>query len=322
MTKKIISIALTIIMSLSLLSISASAASYPSLSKNNYCEFTAAKNINVYTSSNTNTRGTSSPSKSYNAYIEKGDICYIYKITSKYIYLSYPVGNSRREGYIRTSDLLGGNISPSSSFTANKKVTTYKYNGGGKTGYYCAGDKAYVLSGNYYNVIYEAKSNKRGYKLAFAEDISNNNPTSNNSSKTKVWPVGGNGGTDQKNWPRYNNSGKYHSGTDISASKGTPVYATYSGVVDTAKTLTSSYGKHVIIKCMVNNKTVYIYYAHLNSYNVKAGDYVTAGQQIGTVGSTGNSTGPHLHYEVRNSQKHYGNINNPTLNPYNYLPNR
>lgn len=322
MTKRIISIALTIIMAIAMLSMSASAASYPSLSKNSYCEFTAAKNINVYTSTNTNTRGTSSPAKAYNAYIEKGDICYIYKITSNYAWISYPVGSTRKEGYIRTSDLLGGNITPSKSFTANSKVTTYKYKNGPSTGYYCSGDTVYVLSGNYYNLIYSAKSNKRSYKLAFSSNVTAGNDSVNNAGKTKVWPVGGNGGTDQHNWPRYNSSGAYHSGTDISASKGTPVYATYSGVVDTAKTLSDSYGKHVIVKCVINNKTVYIYYAHLNSYNVKAGDSVTAGQQIGTVGSTGNSTGPHLHYEVRNSSKSYGNISNPTLNPYDYLPNR
>jgi len=148
-------------------------------------------------------------------------------------------------------------------------------------------------------------------------------PSSSSSGNTKfVWPVGGSGGYDNKNWPKYNSSGKYHSGTDISASKGTPVYAAYGGTVDTAKSLTSSYGKHVIIRCNVDGKTVYMYYAHMNSYNVRVGQTVSAGQQIGTVGSTGNSTGPHLHFEVRNSSKHYGNINNPTLNPYNYLPKR
>ena len=146
-----------------------------------------------------------------------------------------------------------------------------------------------------------------------------NTMRANASSSEFVWPVGGDGGKDLKNYPAYS-SGKYHSGLDISAPKGTPVYSTYDGIVDTVRSLTNSYGKHIIIKCNVKNKTVYMYYCHLNSFNVEKGQAVKKGEKIGTVGSTGNSTGPHLHYEVRNASKHYGNINNPTLNPYDYLP--
>lgn len=176
-------------------------------------------------------------------------------------------------------------------------------------------------------------SSNQQFKLTSVNaNVSNNNNNSNNksnstvapannSASSAVWPVGGNGGTDLNNWPRYS-SGKYHSGTDISAPKGTPVYATYSGVVDTVKSLTSSYGKHVIIKSIVDGKTVYIYYCHLDSYSVSKGQAVTAGQQIGKVGSTGNSSGNHLHYEVRNANKSYGSLKNPTLNPHDFLPRR
>ena len=77
----------------------------------------------------------------------------------------------------------------------------------------------------------------------------------------------------------------------------------------------------IIIKCNVLGSTVYIYYCHMNAFaDVNVGDYVNAGQTIGYVGQTGNATGPHLHYEVRNEAKHYGNLNSPTLNPCNYLP--
>ncbi len=162
-------------------------------------------------------------------------------------------------------------------------------------------------------------TNAQKWKLV---SVSSNSNVTVNSSKTTIWPVGGNGGYDNKNWPKYNTRNAYHSGTDISAPEGTPVYATYSGVVDTVKYLTSSYGYHIIVKCTVNNQTVYIYYCHLSRIDVKPGATIRAGQQIGAVGSTGNSDGPHLHYEVRNANKHYGNINNPTLNPYDYLPAR
>ena len=142
------------------------------------------------------------------------------------------------------------------------------------------------------------------------------------SQKTTIWPVGGSVYTDQNNWVNYKTNSDYHSGTDISAPKGAPVYATYDGVVDTALNLNTSYGCYVVVKCQVNGETVYIYYAHLNKRYVKKGDVVKAGQQIGEVGSTGKSSGPHLHYEVRNKDKWYGNKAHPTLNPYDYLPDR
>ena len=137
-----------------------------------------------------------------------------------------------------------------------------------------------------------------------------------------VWPVGGNGGYDQKNWPQYNTSKGYHSGTDISAPAGTPVYAAYSGTVVKVESLTNSYGKHIIIECNVNGKKVYMYYCHLSAFNVTKGEYVSAGSTIGAVGSTGNSSGPHLHFEVRNENRDYGSLSAPPLNPYDYLPKR
>ncbi len=136
-----------------------------------------------------------------------------------------------------------------------------------------------------------------------------------------VWPVGGNGGTDLKNWHKYS-SGAYHSGTDISATEGTEIYAAYSGTVDTVKSMNTSYGNHVIIKSKVNSKTVYIYYCHMKKYVVKAKQKVDAGQLIGYVGETGNATGPHLHYEVRDENKRYGSNSKPNLNPHNYLPSK
>lgn len=135
-----------------------------------------------------------------------------------------------------------------------------------------------------------------------------------------IWPVGGNGGLISGSWPRYSN-GNYHSGLDIAASKGTPVFSVCDGIVDSVVSMTTSFGKHIIIRAKVNNEIVNMYYAHLNDFaNVSVGEKVSAGQLIGYVGSTGKSSGPHLHYEVRNAQKHYGNLHNPTLNPLLYLP--
>ena len=329
--KRKISLILTLVLMLStLVTVSVSAASWPSLGAYSYCEFIAPKTINVYTSMFLSTRGTSSPSKKYNAYIDKGDSCRIFRIDSKYIHLAYPTSSGYKQGFIKRSDIFSVS-SPSESFTSKASVTTYKYAGSSSYGSTAKNDAIYKVgtSGNYTQIIYTAKSGSRAYKAGWVSNSDYNkikgvsSPTPTPKATTKfAWPVGGNGGYDNKNWPKYNTSGNYHSGTDITADRGTPVYAAYSGTVDTVKSLKNSYGNYIIIKCNVDGETVYMYYAHLNSFNVKVGATVKTGQQIGTVGNTGNSSGPHLHFEVRNSSKHYGNIGNPTLNPYNYLPKR
>lgn len=123
----------------------------------------------------------------------------------------------------------------------------------------------------------------------------------------------------KSDWPRYS-SGSYHSGTDFPVPLNTPVYATCDGEVVSVRSLTTSYGKHIKIKATVNGSIVYMRYCHLNSFAVSNGERVRAGQLIAYSGSTGNSTGPHLHYEVRNANDYYGNASSPTLNPRNYLP--
>ena len=123
----------------------------------------------------------------------------------------------------------------------------------------------------------------------------------------------------KSDWPNYS-SGSYHAGTDFPVPLNTPVYSTCDGEVVAVTSLTTSYGKHIKIRATVNGSTVYIRYCHLNSFAVNVGDKVTSGQLIAYSGSTGNSTGPHLHYEVRNSNDRYGSSSNPNLNPRDYLP--
>jgi murein DD-endopeptidase MepM/ murein hydrolase activator NlpD len=87
---------------------------------------------------------------------------------------------------------------------------------------------------------------------------------------------------------------EYHSGLDISAQKGQSVYATADGVVQSAG-YTGDYGNLIVIKHEFGLSTRY---GHLSAYKVKAGDTVKRGDVIGLVGSTGRSTGAHLHYEI------------------------
>ena len=86
-----------------------------------------------------------------------------------------------------------------------------------------------------------------------------------------------------------------HLGQDIASSVGNPVYATGDGVVERVRYQFFGYGNEVVIDHGFGYKTRY---AHLNSIDVAKGQTLKRGQKIGTVGSTGKSTGPHLHYEV------------------------
>lgn len=116
-----------------------------------------------------------------------------------------------------------------------------------------------------------------------------------------LWPASGS--MSQNFW-----SG--HPAIDIAGRTGSPVRAADGGYVSTAGGgWNGGYGNHVIIDHGNGFATLY---AHLNTIFVSPGENVEAGQQIGTLGNTGNSTGPHLHFEIR--------YQGYARNPYNFLP--
>lgn len=88
-----------------------------------------------------------------------------------------------------------------------------------------------------------------------------------------------------------------HPAVDLSGTVGEPIQATGNGTVVFAGTSQYGYGNVVVI----GHGSHFTLYAHLNNYNVRCGQAVSAGMVIGTLGNTGNSTGPHLHYEIRNA---------------------
>lgn len=98
-----------------------------------------------------------------------------------------------------------------------------------------------------------------------------------------------------------------HNGVDLAAYQGTAIYATKSGYVTTA-TYNYAYGYYVTINHMDGFSSLY---GHMTHYIVSEGDYVSQGQTIGYVGSTGYSTGPHLHFTIY--------YNGDTVNPMNYI---
>lgn len=119
-----------------------------------------------------------------------------------------------------------------------------------------------------------------------------------------IWPTWGTI-TGVFNERRY---GHYHKGLDIGNSIGIPISSAATGVVIFAG-WHGSYGKKIVVYHGFGYTTVY---AHLNKIQVKVGDEVEKGEVIGTMGNTGNSSGPHLHYEVL--------IDGIPNNPQDFLP--
>lgn len=93
---------------------------------------------------------------------------------------------------------------------------------------------------------------------------------------------------------------KFHTGLDFSAPQGTPIYATAEGTVQTAGNLGNGYGNHIVIQHGYSYSTLY---GHMSRIKAKRGQRVKRGEVIGYVGSTGKSTGSHLHYEVFKGRK-------------------
>lgn len=100
----------------------------------------------------------------------------------------------------------------------------------------------------------------------------------------------------------------FHKGIDIAGNIGDDVIASMDGYVTYAEFNDGGYGNLIIIEHKDDMKT---YYGHLSSFKIKAGDSVKKGDVIGEIGSTGFSTGPHLHFELR--------VNNNPVNPKEYI---
>jgi murein DD-endopeptidase MepM/ murein hydrolase activator NlpD len=125
-----------------------------------------------------------------------------------------------------------------------------------------------------------------------------------------IWPVAGEltDGFGGRRNPFGGLGSEFHTGQDISALFGTPVMAAAQGTIIFAG-WQNGYGQIVIID---HGNGLTTRYGHLSGIDVELGQQIARGQQLGRVGSTGRSTGPHLHYEVR--------INDEPVNPRQYLP--
>ncbi|HSS61377.1 MAG TPA: peptidoglycan DD-metalloendopeptidase family protein [Candidatus Limnocylindrales bacterium] len=109
--------------------------------------------------------------------------------------------------------------------------------------------------------------------------------------------------------PPYGNYPHFHTGIDMVAPFGSPAFAADDGIVALVGSSSSGYGNYVVLAHAGGLDTLY---AHLSTALVKVGQQVTQGTPVGLEGSSGNSTGPHLHFELR--------INQVPINPTPYLP--
>ncbi|HTW59250.1 MAG TPA: M23 family metallopeptidase [Terriglobales bacterium] len=128
------------------------------------------------------------------------------------------------------------------------------------------------------------------------------------NSAPNLWPVDGQiTASFGERIDPFNGEGAFHSGVDISSAYGTAVIAPADGIVTFADEL-GGYGRAIMIN---HGNGISTRYGHLSGFAVTAGQAVHRGDVIGYIGTSGRSTGPHLHYEVR--------INDTPVNPYKYL---
>lgn len=167
-------------------------------------------------------------------------------------------------------------------------------------------------------ILNEIREAERKYKEQI-EKLESQSGGSSSGSGIFIRPV--NGGSISCNG--YYSSGKFHGAIDYAIPEGTPVYAAADGVVMSVQNLSGSYGTHVVIRHAGGLQT---YYAHgtRGSVVVSPGQTVKQGQKIMLSGNTGNSSGPHLHFEVRKSPYNYsysakGYGADSRVNPNNYF---
>ena len=130
------------------------------------------------------------------------------------------------------------------------------------------------------------------------------------STGSYIWPLPGYSPGSAYGWrmhPIFNEM-RFHAGEDIGAPIGTPILAADSGVASVYPDNGNGYGNYIMINHGGGRVTLY---AHMSAFAISGGATVTQGQVIGYVGSTGNSTGPHLHFEVR--------VNGATTDPKQYF---
>ena len=311
--------------------ITASAAAQlyaPNLNGSNYIVWKATSWTPVYAYSNLSARGNftnlnGGGIKTYgSACIDAGDDCYIYRMWDSVSIVKYPAGSTYRFAYVRTSDITKGNRNETkNAFKAAVSVNTFTYNANGGTfriGSISKNDTCYLLNkvNNAYQIVYPISGNN--FKVGWVSAADYNRIVGSDSvistsafeyplrNATCSWS-----GYNASTWSWSENSGiaskgnrVYHLGLDLRSTSGNKnVYACAKGTVVAFSNSTSgANGRYVIIKHNISGKTVYSFYAHLDTTNVWNGQSVDTNTKIGVMGGSGyginNYYGTHLHFGI------------------------
>ena len=173
------------------------------------------------------------------------------------------------------------------------------------------GGIVYAYNNNYFKLSNNFLIKDSNYYESMPEDINNDMEKDeikeNNRTYLNGYLLGELFGSRSYYSTSYNTKEVHHNGIDILAPRGTKILALANGVIKEAK-YSQEYGNYIIIK---NNEEYETLYAHLDKINVKEEETILQGKEIGTVGVTGNTTGPHLHLEL-----HY---KGEPVNPLDYI---
>lgn len=260
--------------------------------------------------------------KKSKSWIDKGEEYTVLQDNGNSLYVQYySSGGQKRTGYvssqIRSVDVIDNNISVGIESKAMRNTDVYdssslSINSKRKNAWISKGERFIVLQDcgeslyiQYYN---SQHVERKGY---VHKKITSKVPDG------LVWPVDG-GGRDSYNWIKYNNNyTNHHHGTDIAANAGTKIFSSCNGIIKAIGEDKYGLGNRVSVMCNIYGFDVWINYGHMSKFasGLNEGDTVVAGQLIGYVGSTGKSSGNHLHYEVRK-----GNMYGADCDPHDYLP--
>lgn len=325
--KKTISLILAfavIFSTLAMSSLSVSAANTTAFSKitsSNYAKTYTLSNsgrTTPYTTSSLTYRGSETYGKSSTAYIDNAaDELYVLKVGQNssgiwYAKVSYPVSNNKRAvAYIPLSAISKNNCGSSSAVTATGKFycAPRKTSSTSSSYYVNKGEGVYLIAtdGDKYQIMYPNSSGK--YRIAWCSKSNYNkycatsNSSVSSSSFSPVWPCKNsnyistmyryyNSGKPSDHWVR---SSKYNA-FDIAGSSGDTIYAIEKGIVVEKGYKSNGFGNYVVVK---HENGLYSLYGHMKSAaKVNKGDTVSRKQVIGYMGTTGKSSGPHLHLEV------------------------
>lgn len=320
---RILGIFIAALTAISFLSLPASAATISAFSVINSSKTMKAYTIKTsdticYTSNTLKTRGSVTYGASKTAYISGSDELYVSKIGKNsngkyYAYVSYPIGSKRAKAYIPLSAITANNQNHTKTYATGTVYTSRRAGVSALTSTYIEkGDVVYLISasGNWYQVLYPTSTGwrlgwitKTNYnKYCSGKNANGNNSTSNNTSSSFRIPMN-NPITSYTTWGTAVNympyNRRYHVGVDYGYRSDKNIYSITSGTVKSVG-YSSSNGNYVIIQHTISGKTVYSFYAHMNSYCVKSGDKVNSGTKIGVIGASGSSANntTHLHFSI------------------------